>query len=341
MSLVEHEKSATKALRLYDNTRLSDYKRCPRFFFFRHELDWDLSPLGGKKRLPLIFGGAWHAAQEVIWQSMGNMPKGDVIKTAYMAFVEYWCQEGMPAPSEIDYDSEVEWSPRTPGRAYEMIVAYVDHRLPHAADFELIAVERPFVVPLDPDDDTLFYVGRIDKIVRRRGKILGIEHKTTSAYRKNGPFTSGFLDSFSPNAQVDGYLYALHMMYPGEVGGVWVDAALVHKQVEGYTFIPVERQLRHLDTWLWEVRYWIGEIEKNRQVLREVHDPIWSEAPYLAAFPKNTNSCWDFFAPCPYLDLCKAWPNPLGFEVPPGYEVKKWDPLDHIKGLDNLTEKVT
>lgn len=328
----------TKALRLYDNTRLTDYKRCARYFMFRHELDWSVSARGGRKPLPLVFGGAWHSAQEIIWAEIGKKPRGEVAKLAYMAFVEHWCQEGLPAPSEIDYETEQEMSPRTPARAYEMILSYIDHRAPHAADFELISVEQPFAVPLDPNDDSLFYVGKIDKIVRRRGKILGIEHKTTTAYKKSttSPFRSGFLDSFSPNAQIDGYLYALHMMFPGQVGGVWVDACLVHKQDEGFTFIPIERQLKHLDSWLWEVKWWIEQIEGQKALLRQ---PGVRDATYLAAFPKNTNSCWDFGASCAYLDLCKAWPNPLGFEVPPGYEISHWDPLEHIKGLDQLREK--
>lgn len=48
-------------LRLYDNTRLSDYKRCPRFFFFRHVMHWVST---GERRLPLIFGGAWHTEMD-------------------------------------------------------------------------------------------------------------------------------------------------------------------------------------------------------------------------------------------------------------------------------------
>lgn len=317
-------------LRLYDNTRISDFKRCPRLFMFRHEFGWVTTGT----RVPLIFGGAWHAAMEFIWGNWGSIPKAELAQRAFSAFIEHWCQGGMPAPSEIDYEMEKELSPRTPGRAFEMIIAYLDARLPNADDFEVLAIEKPFAVPLDPADDTLFYVGKIDKIVRRRSKIIGIEHKTTTAYKKDGHFTAGFSGSFSPNSQVDGYIYALHMMFPNQVGGVWIDAALVHKQVEGFTFIPVERQLKHLDSWLWEVREWIALIEHNRQLLSASS----REQAYLAAFPKNTNSCWDFFAPCAYLDLCKAWPNPLGYDTPMGYIVDKWDPLNHVKGLDKVME---
>jgi hypothetical protein len=297
---------------------------------YRHEFNW--RPKGTS--VPLVFGGAWHAAMEVIWDQIGKVPKGELARRAFSAFLIHWCGEGMPAPSDMDYEMEKEMSPRTPGRAFEMIVAYIDKRSINASDFELVAIERPFIVPLDPDDDTLFYVGKIDKIVKRRGKVLGIEHKTTTAYKKGGPFRAGFIDSFSPNSQIDGYLYALHMMFPGEVGGVWVDAALVHSKEDGFTFIPVEKLFDHLDSWLHDTRWWITRLEREKAQLKKAT----STDKYLNAFPKNTNSCFDFASTCPYHDLCKAWPNPVGRNLPPGYEVSRWDPLDHIKGLDALRE---
>ena len=320
-------------LRLYDNTRVSAFKRCPRYFMFRHEFHW--RPKASST--PLIFGGAWHAAQEVIWPNFGKMPKRELAKKALGAFLEHWCGEGMPAPADMDYEMEQALSPRTPGRAFEMIVAYIDKRLPHADDFELLAVEKPFIVPLDPNDDSLFYIGRIDKVVRRRGKILGIEHKTTTEYKKGGPFRSAFFDGFSPNSQVDGYLYALHMMFHGQVGGVWVDAALVHKMEEGFTFIPIDKKMEHLDSWLSDTRWWIGLLEQEHKRLADEG----SQSRYLRAFPKRTESCRDFATVCPYLDICRALPNPVGKPLPPGFMKERWDPLDHIKGLEDLRNDAT
>jgi len=320
-------------IRFFDNTMLTAYKRCPRYYFFRHEMHLETS---GAPRVPLVFGGAWHAAMDVIWPNLTKMEHGPLTRAAFDAFMWYWTSEGMPA--DIDYETERELSPRTPGRALEMIAAYIDKRSKTADDFELIAVETPFAVPLDAHDPNLFYIGKIDKIVKhhsRRTKILGIEHKTTTAYKKFGPFRSAFLDSFSPNSQVDGYLYALHMSFPEQVGGVWVDAALVHKQEEGFTFIPVERQMTHLDSWLWEVKWWIEQVEWQR--LKIVSGDA-SNHKYMQAFPKNTNSCFDFNASCTYLDLCKAWPNPLGFDVPLGFVQQKWNPLEHIKGVEQLMQ---
>lgn len=316
-------------MRLYDNTRLSDYKRCPKFYYYRHVRHWAPE----RKSMPLIFGGAWHAAMDVVWPGLiAKMPEQALVEEGWRAFLRYWTAEGMPP--ELSLEQEQEYSPRTPGNAYEKLVGYVAARKRIAGDYEILHIERPFAVPLDPDDDSLFYVGKIDKIVQltHTDRVRGIEHKTTTAYSKASKFRSSFTDSFSPNSQVDGYLYALHLMYPGKVAGVWVDAALVHKTDEGFMFIPVERQIDHLDSWLFDVHRWIAAIEADKVALGAVQPTD----KYMAAFPKNTNSCWDFSVSCPYLDLCKAWPNPVGKPTPPEYVDTVWDPLKEIPNLAGI-----
>lgn len=311
------------SLRLYDNTRLSDFKRCPRFFYYRHVRAW----IREGTSAALIFGGAWHAAMEVVWPFLiEGKSDAETLPASYEAFLKYWQDAGMPWP--LDYAQSEELTPRTPGNALEMLNAYIDARGAslRSGELQLVSVERPFAVPLDPNDPTLFYVGKIDKVVRARAKHRGIEHKTTTAYSKAAKFRGSFVDSFSPNSQVDGYLFALHMMYPGSVDGVWVDAALVHKSETGFKFIPIERKLDQLDTWLWETRSWIDQVEANKLRVAE-QSP---DARYMAAFPKNTNSCHDFNTSCMYIDMCKAWANPVGREIPQGFVEKVWDPLEHI-----------
>lgn len=311
--------------RLYDNTRISTFKACPRKFYFRHVLDWTEA---GPARAPLIFGGAWHAAMDSLWPNMIQGNYGyQAVAEAHSAFVAEWIERGGPDPEDIDYEMEKEMSPRTPARALDLLLGYAEARGQHLErGFELLHIERPFVVPLDPNDKGLYYVGKIDKICKVRRKIIPIEHKTTTAYSKSGSFRSIFLDSFSPNSQVDGYLFAMHMLFPNKIGGVWVDATLVHKEHEAFQFIPVERQLRMLDTWLWETRDWIDSIEANMAAL----DQVSPDDKYMAAFPKNTNSCFDFNSACPYLYPCKAWSNPMGRDVPRDLKVEKWDPLDRM-----------
>lgn len=319
-----------KSLRLYDNTRLTDYKRCPRFYFFRHVMDWVST---GERRAPLVFGSAWHAAMDRLWETTAlREPRDVVIDSAYGAFITSWIKDGMPPPREIDLSLSNELLPRTPARAQDMLEEYYDKRHRFIQDATILDIERPFAVPLSPDDPTLFYVGRIDKVIAPDNRsVRGIEHKTTTAMRLDSQgarkISGMFKDSFSPNSQVDGYLYALSLLYPELRNDVYVDAALVHKAGEDFAFIPAERQPAMIDMWLWETYQWIERIENDKRLLMEV-----SEADsYMAAFPKDTRACFDFNASCPYLDLCKSRSNPTTWsDAPQGYAVAHWDPLDHI-----------
>src|SRR5262245_37123792 len=189
-------------LRLYDNTRLSAYKTCPRMYYFRHVRHWKPDTA----EWALLFGASWHAAMDYIWSAyLGEHPhKGsteEIARGAFSAWKDKWMAEGGPDPDEMDYTLIEELSPRTPGNAWEMIVAYVHDRKEQLRSFKLVEVEKAFAVPLDTQEP-LFYIGKIDKLVIRDGKYLGLEHKTSTAYKKGGPFRSGFIDSFSPNAQV-------------------------------------------------------------------------------------------------------------------------------------------
>lgn len=316
--------------RLYDNTRVSAFKQCPRKFFYRHIMHWTTD---GSFAPELAFGAAWHSAQEVMWPGMiDKVRKDELIMNSYMAFLATWKEEGGPDPDEIDYELEKSLSPRTPGNALEMIAAYIDTRYKaiQSGEYELISVERPFIVPLDPNDDSLFYIGKIDKVVKRGDKYYAIEHKTTTLGKKQTDghqgFRTMFIDNFSPNSQVDGYLYALHMTYPGKIGGVWVDAALVHKSEQAFLYIPVEKKMDQLDLWLWEVRSWIDQIEHHKEAMANTKP----EDPYMAAFPKDDGRCFDYMRPCSYLNLCRAWANPIGKEIPPGFKIDEWNPLDHV-----------
>lgn len=323
----------TNKLRLYDNTRISALRSCPRYFYFRHVRDFT-----GEGTAPaLAFGAAWHKAMDVVWPAYQLMLRGDsnitseemVIALAQEAFKSEWVSQGMPGMEDMDNDTVARLSPRHPMVALEMLYEYLDARRSLFTDqtFKLLAVEQPFAVPLDPSDPTLFYVGRLDKVYEVGGEICIGEHKTTTLYKKNGPFMASFIEGFSPNSQIDGYLYATHMLYGDRVRRCMVDAALVHKEVhDGFRFIPVERRHSQLEAWLWETRHWIDVIEANKEAVHNAE----AEAPYLAAFPKNTSACTNF-GTCTYIDLCKMWSNPHGKPTPAGFTEKKWSPFDELE----------
>ena len=316
----------------YDNTRLTDFKTCPRYFYFRHERDWIADTL----RIPLAFGLAWHHALDVVWEQLSdakNLRTQAVADDAFKAWLASWEESGLQADIDpLDDDFKM----RNPGTALDMLYAYIDWRRPFFQEpsFKLLDIEHAFAVPLssDPNERT-FYVGRFDKVFSIRDHIYVGEHKISSLYKKDGGFRSNFLDSFSPNSQIDGYLYAAHMLYGDAAKAVWVDAALVHRSVhDAFTIIPVERQFAQLDAWLWETKYWIGQVEANRDLAR-LQGPV---PTYLPTFGKNTNNCIDFGTTCPYMPLCKMFSNPEAQqETPMGFIEEHWSPFN-VLGLKEL-----
>lgn len=322
-------------MRFFDNSRVSDCKRCPRYFYLRHDRDLVREhDFGGVAKAPaLVFGSCWHDAMDAVWQALWddqNLDNQDVVAEGYKAFLNRWLEEGMLHPDEMAIEESERLNPRLPSVAYEMLYAYAEQRgsLLRNPDFELLAVEQPFAVPLDPEDPDLFYVGRLDKVFSLRDEIFVGEHKTSSMYRVGGPFRNSFLDSFSPNSQVDGYIYAAHSLFGDNVKGVWVDAALVHKNVhDGFQIIPVERNIAQIDAWLWEARYWISWIEHNRDALTECTEGD----KFLSAFPKNTSACMDYGG-CQFADICKGHANPYFADgPPPGFRQEHWSPFEELE----------
>ena len=324
-------------LRLYDSTRLDAARNCLRYFYYRHVMH--LVP-EGPAGPALVFGSSWGAAMDVLWANHKDLYKTKetrnyVIDVAHKAFLEKWTVEGYPAEPSLDELEEL--GARTPMTALEMLHSYVEKRENVLGDpgFELLSVEEPFAIPLDPNDATLWYVGRLDKVFRWRGSVLGSDHKTTSLYRVNGYFSSDWIDGWGMNDQVDGYSYALHLQYGDTAGGVWIDGALVHKKEHsGFKFIPIDKQMQQLDAWLWETYDWIHEIELNKAALQE---RAVLDTPYLAAFKKNRKSCVSVYGRCQFFDLCRMTPNPARIEgTPIGFKIKKWEPMDELKLTEEL-----
>lgn len=168
-------------IRLYDNSRISDFRRCPRYYLFRHIYDW--AP--DTKAIALTFGSSWHAAMDVVWTNHKAPEKEfpDVVDQAYAVFVTTWTEGGLPHPDNLSIDDLDELGARTPQNAQEMLYNYLDARQHIFTDpsFTLIDIEQPFAVPLDPKDSTLWYVGRLDKVFEYRRKVIVGEHKCLGA----------------------------------------------------------------------------------------------------------------------------------------------------------------
>jgi len=323
-------------MKYIDNTMISTYRRCPREFYLRHVKHW--RPEG--TALPLVFGLAWHDALDIVWGlASSGLSDIELREAAWERFCETWEAEGLPPSDQLTMEQQELLSPRTPGNAREMLAAYIEERRNQLRRFRILDIEKPFAVPIFNTEGpgSVLYVGRRDKLFSPpSGGVYVGEHKTTTMYSKRGGFRQSYLDSFSPNSQVDGYLFATNMELAAEgkrVSGVWVDVALVHKSERVFKWLPIDRSLAMLDSWLVETRIWVERI-----LVEIASNKVNGDAVPLTGFPKNTDSCFRYNKECPYKDLCRMRPdvNKLD-EPPPGFVYDPWSPFDVLE-LEKLEE---
>lgn len=319
--------SFTADASFFDNTMLGAYKECPRKYYLRHILGWRSEGLSA----PLAFGLAWHAGQDIIWQHAKKIPPRELAQVALAAFMDTWTEQGMPENMTLE---EIErLTPRTPGVAGEMYANYIEQRWSVLTSCELIACEQPFAVPL-PQTEDIWYIGRLDKVAQIGVEKVVVEHKTTTEYKKDGGFRSTYVESWASDSQIKGYEFGAGMFFPG-VRQVWVDAALVHKQVHNaFRFIPIAHQMPLLEEWLADTRSWVNRILSETDT--------YADAGLLPGlFPKNENSCMGKYGACPFLNICRTTADPSKLNTPPaGYVKEFWKPFE-LLGLDKLIKETT
>jgi hypothetical protein len=266
-----------------------------------------------------------------IWGYWKDMPYDEALATHA---TQAWRDEMLDEDIPIDEPEYALNDFRTEGTAKEMFVNYIVARGEFLDEIEVLAVEQSFAVPIDKSAE-IFYVGRLDKVFKRKSRIYVAEHKTTSMYAESGNFRSTWVNSFSPNSQIDGYTYACNLLYP-DFKAVWVDAALTHKQVhDAFMWIPLERSKQMMELWLWETNYWIKQIIKQLDWLDFYvqGDPQQVEkATHMHCFARSSpDSCVQYNRECIYKDLCTNWGNPEKYDCPDGFVVDRWEPFDEFK----------
>lgn len=306
----------------FDNTKIESWMTCPRKYFFRHFLHW------APRHTPtyFAFGSAWHTAMDAIWSCANiDLTSPQLALVGFEKFCEKWEAE---APEGWENDIV---DIRKPTLAKDLLFQYVLARHNTLRNYELLGVEQPFAVPLNLGN--VFYIGRLDKIYKDHGEIFVVDHKTTTSYKKEGGFRSDFVNGFSPNNQVEGYIYQGKIMYGLKFHGVMIDATLVHKTARAFKFIPISKGDQSTEEWIWAVEYMINEILDNTLAAEKAKE---RDLEYLPAFPKRSVACGSY-AGCEYLDVCKyGTQNPLMMDLPDEFTVDPWEPFE-VLGLEEET----
>ena len=208
----------TEGKRLVSNSSRNSFTFCPRSF--------ELANVVGLRKnlppLPLSVGSMIHDAIKSYYL---GQPLSDLLK-----FVDQWEGEtidGLRAQTEPDFSEEKVEAIATIARY--VIPAYVEkYGATDLLDWEVLAVEAPFVVPLVQTlkdgsvrvDPIYAYTGKFDLVVRNResGLVFVVDHKTTVMTN---------LDAFQRDAermgagQRIGYVYAARYFWgKKEVAGL-------------------------------------------------------------------------------------------------------------------------
>ncbi len=305
-----------------DNTKVTEFMRCPRRFFFRYVLGWQPE----EKRNDLYFGECVHKAMAVLLSRMPYQNIDDrveVVRLAYNTFEQAY-RERYP----LDTDELHE--PKTPRSVMMMLSEYVglyvndNFVVKHIEVAGTASVGHKFPIRW-----------RLDGIVEDDRGIYGIEHKTASR------LTQGWIDKFTQSNQVDTYTHVLNCFYPNDrIFGVVINGLIFNKTQRQFQRVPIRKTPLDMESWLWHINFWFDRIEEEYEALADVSE----DEPVMTAFPKQTEACSDFFG-CPYLSICSSWHNPLRevAQGPPiGFDVRFWDPRDReldAKEIVNFTEK--
>jgi len=316
--ITEHPTWAIK-----DSSKLDDYLRCHRFYFFRYILGWDLD----FPAHDLLFGEAYHKARE--HQLLHGY---DDVAGAFEAFNNCYRLHFAPEEDEI-------YKPKTPTAVLNALMKFAEERYADLVDNEVVVIdgqkmtEISGTVPID-ENRVLHY--RMDSILRRLedGMIFSWDHKTTAEKYILG---RQWADQFFLSIQNGTYTHCLYCMFPIEqvlgiefcgTGFAFLSRGSANRS-SGYHAtlrrVPAFKTPEQMNAWLWTVNNLLDEIERDMDKLFHCTE----NDAVLMAFPMNGTSCTDYRG-CQYHDYCLSWPNPLRqcYEPPLGFIEKFWNPAE-------------
>jgi len=304
-----------------DSSKLDEYLRCPRSYFYHYVLGWVLD----FPAHDLYFGEAWHRARE--YQLLHGY---DDVQGAYNAFLSCYRQYFAPEDDDIH-------KPKTPTGVLNALMKFAEERSNDLVENEVVEIDGTKMTEISgtvPVDNNRFLNYRMDSIMRRLsdGKIFSWDHKTTVEKYIASP---QWAEQFYLSVQNGTYTHCLYCMFPIEqvlgiefcgTGFAFLSRGSSYRPAGFYaTFrrVPAYKTPDQMNAWLWTVNTVLDSIERDMDRLYHCSD----SDEVLMAFPMNGTSCTDYKG-CPYHDYCLSWANPLrSCEEPPlGFREEFWNP---------------
>jgi len=234
------------SMRTHDNTMMSAWARCPRWYEIRHNRGLTTK---GQPSAALAYGSLVHEGL-AMWYKTKN--KEATAQT--MIDAEY---------PELEIEEF-----RTRERAIRKVFEYIGYYEEHDMINDVILNETPFELV---SDDGFRWGGRMDLLVRYKGSPWVVDHKTTARFQK------GFFEQFKNSNQMAGYVWAATQMHGEPVKGVIINCIVTHKIPK-----PIEGQVHRQPILFpeYKVEEWKRTMinryqEIHRAHLSEYFPPCW------------------------------------------------------------------
>jgi len=296
---------ATGAQWAWDSTSLSNYDRCPRYYYYTNIEGYKPA----NKSVHLIFGGLYATALEHFYKKLAEgKPFADAqAEIVHEALLASWTRieiEGKVRGGPMVFES----SEKTRANLIRTIIWYTEFfrddpmSVVHLANGKP-AVELSFSLEVD---NGVMLCGHLDRVVEYGGNWI-MDQKTTGQ-----TVSQYFFNQFDTSIQMSLYSYAGAAILDTPIKGVVIDAAQIaggfSRFMRGFTL----RSNLQLDEWYDET---MQMIEDARRDTKENH------------FPRRTASCGNYGG-CPFRSVCGSDPR-VRPNILAGDFVKepRWDPL--------------
>jgi hypothetical protein len=296
---------------MWDNTKLKAYA-CEERGKLGHEEH--LIPVEPAEAL--VFGEMFHKAVEA-WTEMtnGGMPEDRAVEQAEREAGYIW-EAGIPA--EMREMLELSGNRRSIAN-FKRLFAGFRRKWPLAMYDEIIAVEKPFALPLGRTHRgiSIAWCGKRDRILKWQNGIYYTDIKT-STYALD----ESFFEKFKRSGQMLGYAWAGRQELGLDFTGILIQAVQVQAPLK--TKARAAEELIQADT----IRIADAQIDEWRESTLRRIDRIHRTREEGIYARDNGDLCQNYNRSCEYARLCNAPAELRPMLKQQHYKVRIWNPLE-------------
>lgn len=294
----------------WDATTLADFRRCPRFYQYRHIDCWRAK----EETDDITFGKIFHEAGEKFdhARALGHSFEESLrIALRYVLTTTGRRDEsGTFHPWKTDNNIKNRF---TLIRSIVWYLLQFEHdvfetaRLPDGRP--AVELSFRFELPLiSPEGKPYILCGHLDRVVKDGEYHQYLDRKTTKS-----SLTMNYFRRYSPDTQMSCYSVAVRVMFGTPSVRGLIDAAQVAVNFSRFARGSTGRTQGQMDEWIRDTIYWIKQAE---------------ECAKTGYWPQNDQSC-NLYGGCKYRPICGMDPAPRqNFLQGTFVKGERWNPLE-------------